>query len=159
MNKLDGGNRHFISIEMMNYAETVTSERVKRVISGYSDVSGLDGSFSYYELGPQFKVHGDLNSEIDLEEIRRFVFYTETKQPYVKSSSSNPAYIGNFGDTAYYLLFGDDMPSVLDDSFLPLLEQSCSSHVIYADVCYIPDNVLDENNIRFKKIPRDIRGC
>ena len=35
MNKRDGGNRKFILIEMMYYAENITAERVKRVISGY----------------------------------------------------------------------------------------------------------------------------
>lgn len=35
MNKADGGNRKFICIEMMDYADTITAERVKRVINGY----------------------------------------------------------------------------------------------------------------------------
>ena len=35
MNKRDGGNRKFIIIEMMDYAESITAERVKRVIQGY----------------------------------------------------------------------------------------------------------------------------
>lgn len=35
LNKQDGGNRKFILIEMMNYADTITAERVKRVMNGY----------------------------------------------------------------------------------------------------------------------------
>ncbi len=35
-NKLDGGNRKFILIEMEEYAKEITAERVKRVINGYS---------------------------------------------------------------------------------------------------------------------------
>lgn len=35
LNKNDGGDRHFILIEMMDYAETITAERVRRAISGY----------------------------------------------------------------------------------------------------------------------------
>lgn len=35
MNKADGGNRKFILVEMMDYADSITAERVKRVISGY----------------------------------------------------------------------------------------------------------------------------
>ncbi len=35
LNKADGGNRKFICIEMMDYADTITAERVKRVIKGY----------------------------------------------------------------------------------------------------------------------------
>lgn len=37
MNKADGGNRKFICIEMMDYADTITAERVKRVINGYGE--------------------------------------------------------------------------------------------------------------------------
>ena len=33
MNKQDGGNRKFILIEMMDYADSITAERVKRVIA------------------------------------------------------------------------------------------------------------------------------
>lgn len=36
LNKLDGGNRKFILVEMEDYAENITAERVKRVINGYS---------------------------------------------------------------------------------------------------------------------------
>lgn len=35
LNKKDGGQRKFILIEMMDYAETITAERVRRVITGY----------------------------------------------------------------------------------------------------------------------------
>lgn len=36
MNKNDGGNRKFILIEMEDYADSITAERVKRVINGYT---------------------------------------------------------------------------------------------------------------------------
>jgi adenine-specific DNA-methyltransferase len=45
LNKQDSGNRKFILIEMEDYAETITAERVKRVINGYGDVEGTGGSF------------------------------------------------------------------------------------------------------------------
>lgn len=37
LNKADGGNRKFILIEMEDYANSITAERVKRVINGYGD--------------------------------------------------------------------------------------------------------------------------
>ena len=40
LNRQDGGKRKFILVEMMDYAETITAERVKRVIDGY----GTDGA-------------------------------------------------------------------------------------------------------------------
>jgi adenine-specific DNA-methyltransferase len=35
LNKKDGGNRKFILVEMEDYADTLTAERVRRVINGY----------------------------------------------------------------------------------------------------------------------------
>ncbi len=35
LNKTNNGNRKFILIEMMDYAETITAERIKRVMTGY----------------------------------------------------------------------------------------------------------------------------
>lgn len=33
----DGGHRKFILVEMMDYADSITAERVKRVIKGYGE--------------------------------------------------------------------------------------------------------------------------
>ena len=69
LNKEDGGNRKFILIEMEDYANNITAERVRRVINGYGEdkkaVEGTGGSFDYYELGkPIFKEDQNLNEEI-----------------------------------------------------------------------------------------------
>ena len=54
-NKQDDGNRKFILVEMEDYAETITAERVRRVIKGYGNdmntVDGVGGDFAYYEMG------------------------------------------------------------------------------------------------------------
>ena len=44
LNKQDGGNRKFILIEMEDYAETITAERVKRVINGYGTTEATKGA-------------------------------------------------------------------------------------------------------------------
>lgn len=49
-NKTDGGNRTFILIEMEDYAQTLTAERVKKVINGYGNAIGTEGGFDYYTL-------------------------------------------------------------------------------------------------------------
>jgi adenine-specific DNA-methyltransferase len=51
LNKLDGGTRKFILVEMEDYADSITAERVKRVINGYADKEGTGGSFDYFVLG------------------------------------------------------------------------------------------------------------
>ena len=57
LNREDGGNRKFILIECEDYADNITAERVRRVITGIPNArdqslqNGLGGSFAYCELG------------------------------------------------------------------------------------------------------------
>lgn len=44
--------RKFILVEMEEYAETITAERVKRVIKGYGEKAGTGGGFDFFDLGP-----------------------------------------------------------------------------------------------------------
>jgi adenine-specific DNA-methyltransferase len=56
LNAADGGTRRFILVETENYADTLTAERVRRVIKGVPDAKdealrgGLGGSFTYCDL-------------------------------------------------------------------------------------------------------------
>ena len=57
LNKEDGGSRKFILVECEDYADTITAERVRRVIKGIPDAKnkslreGTGGSFTYCTLG------------------------------------------------------------------------------------------------------------
>ena len=69
LNKEDGGNRKFILIECEDYADTITAERVRRIINGVENVKdktlkeGLGGSFSYCTLGEPTEIEGMLTGE------------------------------------------------------------------------------------------------
>ena len=69
LNKEDGGNRKFILIECEKYAETITAERVRRVIKGVPDASdaslreGLGGSFTYCTLGKPIEIEAMLTGK------------------------------------------------------------------------------------------------
>ena len=58
LNKEDGGSRKFILVECEDYADSVTAERVRRVVRGVPDArdpalrEGLGGSFTFCTLGP-----------------------------------------------------------------------------------------------------------
>lgn len=162
LNKQDGGNRKFILVEMMDYADTITAERVKRVIDGYGEgnkaVAGLGGDFSYYELGePLFKEDKNLNEEVGEDEIRKYVYYMETKLPLEVGADDNRYYMGKANDTAYYFYYEKDKPTTLNREFLSTVKTKASGYLIYADVCALPKETLDKNGIVFKKIPRDIK--
>ena len=80
----DGGERKFILVEMEDYAESITAQRVKRVVDGYGETDKkkirTGGSFDYYTLGPRlFDEHYNLNEEVGVSKIREYVWYTETR--------------------------------------------------------------------------------
>ncbi len=106
MNKADGGHRKFILVEMMDYADSITAERVKRVIKGYGEgknaVEGTGGNFSFYDLGEPLLVGDCLNEAVAPEKIREYIWFMETKQPYAPPSDGNPYYLVQHNYTGYY---------------------------------------------------------
>ena len=69
LNKEDGGNRRFIMVECEDYADTITAERVRRVINGVPGArdeslqEGLGGSFAYCTLGAAIEIEGMLTGD------------------------------------------------------------------------------------------------
>lgn len=164
MNAEDGGNRRFILVEMMDYAETVTAERVKRVIGGYGQgdkaVAGTGGGFGYYELGEPL-MNGDvLNENLPAEKIREYVWHTETRGTgnvqQVADVGSDPYLLGVVDETAYYFCYEKAKKVTLNRALLRRLKTKAERYVIYADICLIEAAELKKMNIVFKKIPRDI---
>lgn len=166
LNKQDGGHRRFILVEMCDYAETITAERVRRVIDGYGEgnkaVEGTGGSFSYYELGetiydPQ---SGLLNDNADTEHIRRYIWYSETTAPYpLPTAAQHPYLLGQKDNTRYYFYYRRGEETVLDRTFLNTftLADKAEQYIIYADCCRLSKDFLIAHHIIFKQIPRDIK--
>ena len=160
MNKADGGNRKFILVEMMDYADSITAERVRRVIRGYGEgknaAAGTGGSFSYYELGEPLLIGENLNEAVEPEKIREYIWFMETKTPYTPAAGENLYYLGKHNDTGYYFYYEPQRITVLDYDFLAAVTEKAGGTVIYADRCSIDDSKLSQMGIVFKKIPRDI---
>ena len=162
MNKADGGHRKFILAEMMDYADSITAERVKRVIQGYGEgkkaVEGTGGSFSFYDLGPVLLLpDGNLNEEVGPQKIREYVYYMETKEPLpAEQPTDEPYFMGLCRNTAYYFYYERESVTTLDYAFLATIQTKAEGYTIYADLCAISQETLYKHNITFKKIPRDI---
>lgn len=162
LNKQDGGNRKFILVEMEDYAENITAERVRRVINGYGDgknaVEGTGGSFSFYELGePVFNADGYLNENIGTEKLREYIWYSETRTPYATTDNAHPYFMGNHNGTAYYFYYEKNRITTLDRAFLNTITSKAEQYVVYADNCLLTPEFMNLNHIVFKKIPRDIK--
>jgi adenine-specific DNA-methyltransferase len=162
LNKQDGGNRKFILIEMEEYAQTITAERVKRVINGYADKEGTGGRFDYYELGPAlFNEQNEINELVGIEKLRQYIYYTETKDTLQNLSSSETGraevyLLNKHNDTAYYFFYEQDMPTTLNYEFLSTIKTKAEQYIIYADNCLLTKEYMTKHKIIFKKIPRDI---
>lgn len=161
LNKQDGGNRKFILIEMEEYANSITAERVKRVINGYGDTEGTGGSFDFYELGKPLFVGENkefLNEEIDTEKIREYIWYSETRVNYTKPTHGldTEYFLGKKEETAYYFFYDKEGLTTLDYDSLALIKNKSDQYIIYADNCLLPQEFMLQYNIVFKKIPRDI---
>lgn len=160
MNKADGGNRQFIIVEMMDYAEDITAKRAKCVIKGYGEgknaVEGTGGNFSFYDLGEPLLMGDCLNEAVAPEKIREYIWFMETKQPYAPPSGGNPYYLGKHNSTGYYFYYEPQRVTVLDYAFLSTITEKADGTVIYADRCAINEDKLAKMGVTFKKIPRDI---
>ena len=182
LNAQDGGNRRFILCEMMDYAETITAERVRRVISGYGEgnkaVAGTGGGFDYYTVGAAlFKDDKNLNEDVGENAIRDYVAYAENIPHAAKCVSKNgidsahlaqhisPHALG-VSDTALWVFYYQrDCITTLNMDFLATLQIKAlrdkgkprpQHTTIYADRCVLAPAFLQKHGIVFKRIPRDI---
>ncbi|MGB5876656.1 site-specific DNA-methyltransferase [Psychrobacter sp.] len=160
LNKQDGGNRKFILVELEDYANTVTTERVKRVIQGYGEgdnfVEGTGGNFNFYTLGQSLlDDERNLNIEMPIDAVCSYIWYTETNTAYANNTQLLPL-LGVYDNTAYYLNYIPNKVTTLDRNFLKNIDIKKSQYVIYADNCLLAKELMQKYNIVFKKIPRDI---
>ncbi len=168
LNAEDGGNRRFILCEMMDYAESITAERVRRVMGGYGEgnkkVKGLGGSFDFYELGDAlFSESGLLNESVGIERIRQYIAYSESiplDNQLPLENFISPSALGINQQTLWLFHYNKDAITSLDLDFLGTLNLQNiarpSQFVVYADKCVLDDKFMQKHGITFKRIPRDI---
>ena len=167
LNAQDGGNRRFILIEMMDYAETITAERVRRVMSGYGEGSkitpGLGGGFDYSTVGePIFLDPETLNEAVGLAALRAYVAYSENipaAEQVGPDHPYTPMLLGINSNTAWIFNYALERATHLDLDFFAALNFGSAQPgtlIIYADSCLLTKPFMRQHGIIFKKIPRDI---
>ena len=157
LNKEDGGKRKFILVEIEpEICKNITSQRVKKVIKGYDDISGTGGGFQYAVLDKKlFDSDGRINKTCTFEELATYVYFTETKT-ILNTKKNSKTLLGIYNDTEYHLIFNEIGKNNLDRKFLTSLNQQ-QNKVIYADKCMLDDNILEKHNTIFKQIPYEVR--
>ena len=155
LNQQDGGKRKFILIELEDYAESITAERVKRVMQGYSNVDGTGGSFDFYEVGEPIMIDNMLNKNLQLEDIYKYIWFSETRTQY--KQQEHKYYLGEHDGTAIYFYYEPEQVTCLDFEFLSkYIFARAERYIIYANTCALGDEFMRKYFIEFKKIPSDI---
>ena len=121
---------------------------------GTDTVEGTGGDFSFYELGEPLLIGGCLNDNVDTAKIREYVWYMETRKPLTENGDNY--YLGTSNNNAYYFYYDKNKVTTLNNKFLSKVKIKADSYTIYADKCALSAEFLEEHNIIFKKIPRDI---
>ncbi len=117
LNAEDGGNRKFILVECEDYADSITVERIRRVIKGIPKAKdetlkkGLGGSFTYCTLGDEISIEKMLTGKKlpNYETFARHIFWTATGQSTVtinaKTKRGKDGLFHETKDKIYYLIY------------------------------------------------------
>jgi len=170
MNAEDGGKRKFIMIECEEYADSITAERVRRVIKGVTGakdnwlVEGYGGTFSYYELGDPIVMKPILqeNALPSYEEMARYIFWISTHSEFrPEEMDEEKMLIGRTDDTEVYMMYKPDI-SYLRNHALTLDEAdklppyTGKRRLFFAPQKYITDEHLRERRIEFVRLPYEM---
>jgi adenine-specific DNA-methyltransferase len=178
LNKEDGGNRRFILCQMpyetkeqeqkkQNLCETITAERVRRVIKGVKGAKndslreGLGGTFSYFKLGKELRKQAILDGK-DLpsyEALAGYVFFTATADEF-DPKKMKPPFIGTSRECDVFLVYERDIEKLKDMALnLDLarkLGKAERKKLVFAPTKYLDQEYLDRLNIEFCQLPFEI---
>lgn len=164
-NAEDGGQRHFILVEMdENIAQNVTAERVRRVAGGYTNAkgqaaAGMGGGFQFCRLSsePLFDAYGQIRSDVGFAQLAEFVWFAETGTGFTGSADS--PLLGVHEGRAIYLLYNGILKdksvgggNVLTAPVLAALPPFDGPKVIYAAANRLGSRMAREG-ITFKQTP------
>ncbi len=166
LNAEDGGNRRFILVEQEDYADTLTAERVRRVIKGVPRAkdttlqAGLGGSFTYCTLGPNFDEDELLRGGLPAyQEMARFVFFTATGEQLDEAQiDEENCYLGESARYSVYLIYKPDVEYLkhtpLDLKFaMNLTVSEGKLRLVIASHKYLDEHRMAEYDIEFCQLP------
>jgi adenine-specific DNA-methyltransferase len=170
LNKEDGGSRKFILIEQEDYANTITAERVRRVIKGIPTArnetlkNGTGGTFSYFELGDAIEMEAILtqNALPSYLEFARYLFYTATGEQFNEEvMNMETGFIGESRSYEVYLFYKPDIEWLKQNA---LTLDCCRSfpkfkgkqRLVFAPAKYVDDDTCLIHRIDFCQLPYEI---
>ena len=169
LNKEDGGNRRFVLVECEDYVETLTAERVRRVIKGVPGTkdkaleAGLGGTFSYFELGMPMRRESMLKASglPDYERLAGYVFFTATGEEFEPEAINRDTwFIGASRLYDVFLIYDNDTEA-LKNMALTLdiarkLPGGDRRRLVFAPTKYMDSELLHKHRITFAQLPFEI---
>jgi adenine-specific DNA-methyltransferase len=172
LNSEDGGNRKFILVEVEDYADKITAERVRRVIKGVPTATdeklreGLGGSFTFCELGQPISIDGLLKGTAlpYYATLAGYVFYTATgatlEKPPKKPASD--FLIGEHNGQRIHLIYKPDKEflrsneAMLNSDRAEIIARSTpagSRALVFAAGKFMSQSELTAQRIEFSQLP------
>jgi len=170
MNKQESGARQFVLIESEAYADSLTGERIRRVIKGVPKAKdealqkGLGGSFSFIEVGNAMHLESLLkgNKLPAYEDLAGYVFYTATGEEFnARKINRQTGFIGESAKYDVYLFYEPDMEylkatALTLDVARQLPKGSGKKRLVFAPTKYLDGIHLEEHRIEFCQLPFEI---
>ncbi len=173
LNKEDGGNRRFILVECEDYADSITAERVRRVIQGVPNAKneqlkeGLGGSFAYCTLGEAIDVDSLLEGDTlpAYSDLASYLLHTATGISASPSDLQSSAEYGHFyssGTQDYYLIYEPSLEflrsgkAALNLERAERIRETGRPAVVFAAATYISQGALSKWRITFCQLPYEL---
>ncbi len=169
-NQEDGGNRRFILVECEDYADTITAERIRRVIQGVPGAkddalkAGLGGTFSYFELGRPMQQESLLDGSHlpSWEKLAGYIFFTATGQEF-DPAETNPdtGFVGRTASHDVFLFYQPDVETLKNLAFSlaearSLPKGGSRRRLVFAPTKYLDRDFLHQYRIDFQQLPFQI---
>ena len=179
LNKEDGGNRKFILVECKDYADSITAERVRRVIKGVPDArdkslkEGLGGSFTYCELGAPIELEGMITGEAlpSYSGLAAYLLHTASGisagAAALEQQNDDGLFYTN-GATDYYLLYKPELDwlcgnaGILNEDRAKRISAASRGNgrkaIVFGPGKFIGQRELTPMGIAFCQLPYEIHG-
>ena len=169
LNKEDGGQRRFVLVECEDYVDSITAERVRRVIKGVPSAkdeplkTGLGGAFSYFKLGRPLRresllERGKLPA---YDTLASYIFFTATSEEIDPARINKDRwFIGRGSNYDVYLIYDQDVDKLknlaLTADTARKLSRAKRDKLVFAPTKYVDPDLLYQHRITFSQLPFEI---
>ncbi len=171
LNKEDSGNRKFILVECEDYVDSITAERVRRVIKGVPKAkdenlkNGLGGSFAFCTLGEELNVENLITGKTipDYDALARHVTYTATGVTLEKIKAGKDYCFGETEEYRLHMIYRPDMDFLRSaESALTLdlaerigkaAQQKGKTALVFAPWKFVSQKDLSKQKVTFCQLP------